>query len=136
MIFNRLHHIGIILPTDEAVQAFMAQYELEAAAEGETPYQARCIFTKARDHESPIEFLIPSGGPLQAFNEGKGGIHHICFEVEDIEQATKVLRSMGCKLLEDENKAAAQGAKINFIRPSSSFGVLVELIELPGAQAK
>jgi len=133
MINKRLHHIGIILPTAEAAHAFMKQYGLEVEAEGETPYLARCIFTKARGEESPIEFLIPSGGPLQAFNDGKGGIHHICFEVEDIEQAANELRAMGCRMLEDEAKAAANGIKVNFIRPSSSFGILVELMELPQA---
>ena len=133
MINKRLHHIGIILPSAEAVHAFMEQYGLEAAGEGETPYQARCIFTKARGNESPIEFLIPTGGPLQAFNEGKGGIHHICFEVEDIEQAAGELRAMGCRLLEDEAKAAADNIKVNFIRPASSWGILVELMELPQA---
>jgi len=130
MTYKRLHHIGIILPTIEAVQAFAQQYGLEIAAEGETPYQARCLFTKTRGQESPIEFLIPAGGPLLAFNEGRGGIHHICYEVEDIEQAAHELRAQGCKLLEDEAKIAQDGIKVNFIRPGSSFGVLVELMEM------
>ena len=132
MINKRLHHIGIILPTSEAVYAFAEQYGLEIAREGKTPYQALCLFTKAKDNESPIEFLIPWGGPLMAFNDGRGGIHHICFEVEDIGQAANELRASGCKLLEDENKMAEDNIKINFIRPSSSFGILVELMELPG----
>ena len=127
---KRLHHTGIILPTSEAVYAFIEQYGLEIAGEGETPYQARCIFAKAGDNESLIEFLIPTGGPLKAFNEGRGGIHHICFEVEDIEQAADELRGRGCKLLEDESKVAEDNLKVNFIRPASSFGILVELMEL------
>ena len=134
MICKRLHHIGIILPDIRTVQAFMEQYGLEADGEGETPYQAHCIFTKAKDNESPIEFLIPTGGPLKAFNEGRGGLHHICLEVEDIEQATNELHAMGCKLLEDEAKIAERNVKVNFIRPSSSWGVLVELMELPHPQ--
>lgn len=131
MTYKRLHHIGIILPSEEDARAFMEQYGLEAEGEGETPYQAHCIFTKSSGGESPIEFLIPRGGPLSAFNEGKGGIHHICFAVENIEQAESDLRAMGCKLLEDEYKVAENEAKINFIRPGSSFGILVELMELP-----
>jgi lactoylglutathione lyase/methylmalonyl-CoA/ethylmalonyl-CoA epimerase len=130
MMNKRLHHTGIILPTVEAVYAFMEQYGLEMEGESETPYQARCFFSKARGQESPLEFLVPTGGPLQAFNGGKGGIHHICFEVEDIEQAANELRARGCKLLEDEAKAAEHNVKVNFIRPGSSFGVLVELMEL------
>ncbi|MCL1975742.1 MAG: VOC family protein [Firmicutes bacterium] len=131
MAYQRLHHIGIILPSTEAVAAFIKQYDLEIAGEGETPYQAHCIFTKAREGESPIEFLIPKGGPLAAFNEGRGGIHHICYVVDSIEQTESELRAMGCKLLENQFIVAENNAKINFIRPGSSFGVLVELMELP-----
>ena len=134
MFYERLHHIGIILPDLQTVLAFIEQYGLVADGEGQTPYQARCIFTKAKENESPIEFLIPTGGPLQAFNEGRGGLHHICFEVEDIEQAATELRAMGCKLLEDEAKMAERDIKVNFVRPGSSWGILVELMELPHGQ--
>ena len=135
MIGKRIHHIGIILPSEEAVQAFMEQYGLTAAGAGETPYLARCIFTQAKGEESPIEFLIPRGGPLQAFNNGKGGIHHICYEVENIEQAQEELQARGCKMLEEKAIMAEDGSKVNFVRPGSSFGILVELMQ-PSATLK
>jgi len=117
------------MPTIEAAHAFMGQYGLEIYMEEETPYQSHCIFTKAKPNESPIEFIIPSGGPLQAFNGGKGGLHHICYEVDDVEKAANELRAIGCRLLEDEGVMTGCGSKINFVRPSSSFGVLVELMQ-------
>lgn len=129
MIFKRICHIGMVLPTIEDVHAFMKQYGLEVFLDYETPYQARCIFTKAGPNESPIEFLVPSGGPLKEYNGGKGGIHHICYEVDDIEEASNQLRAMGVRLLEDEPVLSKTGAKLNFVRPSSSYGILVELME-------
>lgn len=125
MNFKRICHIGIVLPTIEDVYAFMQQYGLEVFLDYETPYQARCIFTKAGPNESPIEFLVPSGGPLKEYNGGKGGIHHICYEVDDIKKASSELRAMGVKLLEDEPVQSKMGCTINFVRPSWSYGILV-----------
>ncbi|SMC81822.1 VOC family protein [Papillibacter cinnamivorans] len=131
----KMHHVGIIVPTEEKAYAFMAQYGLEAASIGETPYQAKAIFTKANGQESPIEFLIPSGGVLKEFNNGKGGIHHVCYEVEDIETACHELISQGCEMLEKapvragNPGSAFENTWINFVRPKFSSGILVELWE-------
>jgi len=127
MAYKRLHHVGIILPTVEQVYAFLSQYDLSIEAQGETSYQAAFFFTKPLKDETPIEFLVPHNGPLKAFNDGKGGIHHICFEVDDIEEVSRELRAIGCRLLEDETREDNH-MKINFVRPHSSFGVLVELM--------
>jgi len=128
-MFKRICHIGIVMPTMEACEAFMKQYGLEVFRVGETPYDTTCVFTKAREKESPIEFLIPRSGPLAAFNGGKGGIHHICYEVDSVTETANTLRSMGIKLLHEETVPTELGANINFVRPGSSFGVLVELME-------
>lgn len=133
---KKMHHVGIVLPTEETVYAFMQQYGLEVDKIEETPYQSKAIFTKAGPNECPIEFLIPSGGPLAAFNGGKGGIHHICYEVEDMAASMAQLRAQGCQMLEEEPLDASKPGSqdfgtvhLNFVRPKSSFGVLVELWE-------
>ena len=130
MAYKRLHHVAIILPTVEQVRAFATQYGLSIEKEGETSFEAAFFFTKPLEDGTPIEFLVPHGGPLKAFNNGRGGMHHICFEVDDIEEASRELRLLGCQLLEDEARSGKHDHKINFVRPRSSFGVLVELMEL------
>ena len=84
MIHKRLHHVGIILPKEEYVRELMDMYGLESETEGMTPYDTKFIFTKMNpaESESPIEFLIPYSGVLAEYNGGKGGIAHICFQVE------------------------------------------------------
>lgn len=136
MFFNKMHHVGIVLPTEEDMFAFMKQYGLETDRIADTPYQSKAYFTKAGPGECPIEFLIAEGGPLAAFNNGKGGIHHICYEVDNIEKTTAMLQEMGCEMLESQPQNSCPGKssgfgniKINFVRPRSSYGVLVELWE-------
>ena len=132
MVHKRMHHVGIILPDEETMRDVLEMYGLEIDYEGETPYQTRYYFTKMNPlySESPIEFLIPRGGKLAEFNNGKGGIHHICFEVDDVEAATQEFLDKGYLMLEDPCPISGGYMKINFMRPRSSHGILVEFMEL------
>jgi methylmalonyl-CoA/ethylmalonyl-CoA epimerase len=131
MIRKRLHHVGIIMPTMEKVEAFMKQYQLEEDYRTYVvPYHAHAIFTKPNGNESPIEFLVPTEGVLAEFNNGKGGIHHICYEVDDVEKASKEFRDAGVLMLEDVCPQVDATSKINFVRPKYSHGILVELWEV------
>lgn len=133
MLHKRLHHVGIILPSQEIMEQFMKMYDLEIDYQGYVePYACRYIFTKMRPgvSESPIEFLIPEGGVLSRFNQGKGGIHHICYEVDDVEKVCAEFREKGYELLEDVCPVSDRTMKINFVRPRSSCGILVEFMEL------
>jgi len=133
MVHKRLHHVGIILPTEEAVKDVMDAYGLEVDYEGMTPYDTKFIFTKMNPEfsDSPVEFLIPYSGVLAEYNKGKGGIHHICWEVDDVEAACEEFKEKGFGLLhEDECPIAGGFMKINFVRPKFNHGILVELMEI------
>ncbi|MEO8812428.1 MAG: VOC family protein, partial [Caulobacteraceae bacterium] len=79
-----LHHVGIVQPTEAEALAMMALLGLEEDYRGFVPqWRALCIFTRAAGR-SPIEFVVPDGGPLAAFNKGAGGLHHIALQVPDI----------------------------------------------------
>ncbi len=133
MVHKRLHHVGIILPKEEYVNDLMEMYGLEEDHREMTPYDTLAIFTKMNpdESESPIEFLIPYSGVLAEYNGGKGGIAHICFEVDDIEAACEEFRAKGCALLEETCKMVeGTNMKINFVKPRSNHGILIELMEL------
>ncbi len=133
MVHKRLHHVGIILPKEEYVREIMDMYGLESDNEGMTPYDTKFIFTKMNPQasESPIEFLIPYSGVLAEYNGGKGGIAHICFEVDDIDAACEEFREKGYALLEETCKMVeGTNMKINFVKPRSNHGILIELMEL------
>ena len=68
--------------------------------------------------------------PITKFLEKRGpGIHHICFQVTEIEQMLQDLESAGIKLIDREPRIGAEGKKIAFLHPKSTQGVLIELSE-------
>jgi methylmalonyl-CoA/ethylmalonyl-CoA epimerase len=82
--------------------------------------------------ESEVELLEPvdSDGPVAKFLEKKGeGIHHVAFRVENIEEAIEELKQKGIRLIDEKPRTGAGGAKIAFLHPKSTNGVLIELCE-------
>ncbi|MEE2876626.1 MAG: methylmalonyl-CoA epimerase [Candidatus Neomarinimicrobiota bacterium] len=79
-----------------------------------------------------IELLSEVGDDthISRFLEKRGkGIHHICLEVDDIDNAIDELKEKGIRLIKDEPTVGAEGYRIIFIHPESAGGVLVELAE-------
>ena len=70
--------------------------------------------------KSPISKFLRNHGP---------GVHHICFEVENIEEAIEELKEKKIELITEEASIGAEGYKVVFIHPRSTGGVLVELAE-------
>lgn len=86
--------------------------------------------------ESRLELLEPMSpdSPISKFLEQRGGgIHHIAFGVEDIRYALQDLKNKGARLIDEEPRAGAGGCLVAFIHPSSTAGVLLELVEDPRA---
>ena len=84
--------------------------------------------------ESNIELVQPSepDSPLVKFLETKGqGIHHICFEVDDVEAEVKAFLEKGAIMVDQKPRPGAHNTKVAFMHPKSSNGVLIELCELP-----
>jgi methylmalonyl-CoA/ethylmalonyl-CoA epimerase len=82
--------------------------------------------------DSKIELLeaTKEGSPLQKFVDKKGeGIHHIAFEVENIEAEMKRLQALGFELLNEIPKNGADNKLICFLHPKTTNGVLVELCQ-------
>ncbi len=75
---------------------------------------------EAVDDDSPIGKFVARRGPA---------IHHICFEVGDLEAALDRCRAAGIALIDDEPRIGAEGKPIAFLHPASTGGVLVELTE-------
>ncbi len=82
--------------------------------------------------ESEIELLESTDpeGPIGKYLEKRGeGIHHVAFLVENIEDALKELKEKGIRLVDEKPRKGAGGAKIAFLHPKSTNGILVELCE-------
>ena len=82
--------------------------------------------------ESRIELLEPVSGetPVGRFLANRGeGLHHICYEVDDLQSKLDELRLLGARLLEGYPRRGAEGKLVAFVHPASAHGVLVELVE-------
>ena len=71
--------------------------------------------------ESPIGKFVAKRGP---------GLHHICFAVDDLDDALARCRAAGIRLIDETPRLGAEGKRIAFLHPSATAGVLVELTEL------
>lgn len=84
--------------------------------------------------ESRIELLEPTSddSPISKFLEKRGGgIHHIAVEVENIELALNELKIKGMRLIDESPRVGAEGCLVAFVHPSSTGGVLLELVQTP-----
>lgn len=81
--------------------------------------------------ETSIELIQPKGNEgLARFLEKKGpGLHHVAVEVEGIEGALALLKSLGVPLIDETPRIGARGHKVAFVHPKATGGVLVELVE-------
>jgi methylmalonyl-CoA/ethylmalonyl-CoA epimerase len=82
--------------------------------------------------ESEVELLESTSpdGPIAKYLEKRGeGIQHIAFRVENLEAALEELRAKGVQLIDQKPRIGAGGAKIAFLHPKATRGVLVELCE-------
>ncbi len=82
--------------------------------------------------DSELELLESTApdGPVAKYIDSRGeGVQHIAFRVENIDEALKELKEKGVRLIDQEPRKGAGGARIAFIHPKESHGVLVELCE-------
>lgn len=82
--------------------------------------------------ETSVEFLEPTSedSTLAKFIRERGeGLHHIAFEVEDIEKATEELKGRGFRFIYDRAADGKFGSRVNFMHPKTTGGVLVELTQ-------
>ena len=129
-----LDHVAILVADlDAAVKLFRDVYGLELAEIEDVPSEKVrvAIFGHGAGR---IELVSPSGpdSPMHEALEKRGeGLHHLCLEVPDVEKAMASLRARGAPLLDEKPRPGAGGAKVAFVHPRGSRGVLVELRQGP-----
>ena len=131
-LFEKIDHIGIaVADLEKALSFYRDQLGLEYKGIEEVDEQkVRVAFFPVG--ESKIELLESTdpAGPVGRFIEKKGeGVHHLSFRVTDIEGKLRQLKEQGVDLIDEKPRYGAGGAKIAFLHPRSTGGVLVELCE-------
>ena len=131
-MIGRLNHVAIAVPDLEAAAA---QYRdtlgaLVREPQAEPDHGVTVVFIELPN--TKIELLHPlgEGSPIAAFlaKNPSGGIHHVCYEVDDILAARDRLKAAGARVLGDgEPKIGAHGKPVLFLHPKDFNGCLVEL---------
>ena len=129
-----IEHIGIAVEDLNSSSSFWGDI-LRIVHTHTESVETESVNTKIYDTgKGKIELLdsLDETSPVRKFIQKRGpGIHHICFEVENINIAIKELKESGIEVLSDFPRVGAEGYKIVFIHPKSTGGVLVELAEKP-----
>lgn len=131
-MIGRLNHVAIAVPDLEAAAAVYRNGlgATVSAAEPFPDHGVTVIFVELEN--TKIELLEPlgEGSPIAKFLEQNpgGGIHHVCYEVDDIKQSRDRLAASGARVLGDgEPKIGAHGKPVLFLHPKDFCGTLVEL---------
>ena len=134
-MIGKLNHIAIATPKlDEAVETYKNMLGVKISSPiDQIDHGVKVVFIELPN--TKIELLEPLGekSPIENFLEKnkKGGIHHICFEVEDINSAILSLEKDGATVLGDgEAKIGAHGNPVIFLHPKDFNGTLIELEEV------
>jgi methylmalonyl-CoA/ethylmalonyl-CoA epimerase len=134
-MLNRIYHLGYAVEDIEAAARFYSENFGAEPTEPEVVEEQGIVATMFRVGESMIELVQPTrpDSPVGRFLERRGeGVHHVAYEVEDLEAVLRELKRSGVELVDEEPRRGAGGTRVAFVHPKSAFGVLTELVELPG----
>ena len=127
-----IEHIGIAVK-DLDTNAPFWKHVLKISHKGTETVAQEGVTTDIYDTgNGKIELLksMDSGSVIEKFLEKRGeGIHHVCFEVDDIYKAIIELKELKIDVISDRPTVGAEGYKVVFIHPKSTGGVLVELAQ-------
>jgi len=131
-MIGKLNHVAIAVPDLAAATAlYRDTLGARVSAPLDQPAHGVTVVFVTLDN-TKIELLYPLGdnSPIKAFldRNASGGVHHVCYEVEDIYAARDKLKAEGARVLGDgEPKIGAHDKPVLFLHPKDFLGTLVEL---------
>ena len=128
----KIDHLGIAVHSiEEAKKLFQDTLGLEfEGSETVEEQKVTTAFFPVGDSEVELLESTAPDGPIAKYLEKRGeGIQHIAFRVENIEEALAELKEKGIRLIDEKPRLGAGGAKIAFLHPKSTHGVLIEISE-------
>ena len=129
---TKIDHIGIATESIEDSKSFWEALGFSSSGGGIVGDQGVKVRYMVNDSETRIELLEPisTDTPVGRFIDRRGvGIQQLAISVDDISETISKLLSMGIRMINTEPQIGHGGNKIAFVHPSSSGGVLVELVE-------
>jgi methylmalonyl-CoA/ethylmalonyl-CoA epimerase len=133
-MIKRIAHIAIVVEDIENALGFWRDaLGLPLEHVEEVPEQ-QSVVAFLPTHESEVELVKPTtndSGIARFLTKRGPGIHHICFEVDDLAATLDALKARGVRLIDETPRLGAEGKRVAFVHPESAHGVLIELTEAP-----
>lgn len=130
MKINRIGHIGIAVEDlDYVAKIFEDLFGIELGGKHGAPGQAVRV-AMLKTEGTTLELVTPTddeSGLAEFLKKRGNAVHHISFEVDDIDAALSHLKEKGVELIDKEPRVGAEGKRIAFIHPKSCGGILIEL---------
>ena len=129
-------HIGVAVNDLEETQNFWTAIGLPCTGQETVAEQKVTTTFNPTPNGSEIELLAATepDSPIAKFiekNGGRGGVHHVAFNVESVEEALKEAEAAGIQLIDKAPRKGAENLMIAFLHPKSTKGVLTELCQQP-----
>lgn len=131
-MIKKIDHIGIAVKSiDDALKFYRDVLGLKCTGIEEVKGQkVKTAFLPCGDSEIELLEATDKSSPISRFIEKKGqGVQHIAVKVDNIEKTIEELKTKGIALIDEKPRSGAGGAKIAFVHPVSTEGVLLELCE-------
>ena len=131
-MFGRIDHIGVaVADLEAAIDLHVNAYGMEVVHR-ETVESQGVEAVLLDVGENHVELLSPLGEetPVGKFLAKRGpGLHHVAYQVTDIEATLASLRDSGVRLIDESPRIGIRGSRVAFLHPSASGGVLTEIVE-------
>jgi methylmalonyl-CoA/ethylmalonyl-CoA epimerase len=132
MKIKRIAHIGIGVADTELASQFYTEKLGLPLNHRETLGELKISFIPLGATNLELVQSTTPEGVMSKFIDKRGeGMHHIAYEVENIEEALAELKEKGVRLIDEKPRPGAHGALVAFIHPKETNGVLTELCEYP-----
>ena len=127
----KFDHVGVAVKSVEQMLAIYGKIgEFQETQTEVAGQKAKVALMKAGETSDDYLETTSEDSTLAKFIRDRGeGLHHIAFEVEDIEKTTEELRARGCRFFYDKPADGKFGSRVNFMHPKSTGGILVELTQ-------
>jgi methylmalonyl-CoA/ethylmalonyl-CoA epimerase len=131
-VFTRIDHIGVAVEQLEPALALYRDRLQLRVAHREVVEQQGVEAVLLDVGENHVELLAPldAATPVAKFLAKRGpGLHHVAYQVADIDATLAALRDAGMKLIDERPRVGIRGSRVAFVHPSSTGGVLTEVVQ-------
>ncbi|HSF30072.1 MAG TPA: methylmalonyl-CoA epimerase [Candidatus Tectomicrobia bacterium] len=133
-MLQQIDHIGIAVKNLDETLAFYRQVMGLEVSSTEVFNGMKIAFLRVGDSELELlEDLTPDGAIARHVAKRGEGIQHVAYRVDHLERALQEMRAKGIELIDEQPRPGARNARVAFLHPKSTKGVLIEFVEPQGS---